>query len=49
VVAIWDVSNLVQAVLITMLVVLASAAVVAGGLMLMTRLEAALPSSTPRR
>jgi hypothetical protein len=46
-VAIWDVSNLVQAVLLTMLVFLGSAAVLAGGLLLMSRLEESLPGSTP--
>jgi hypothetical protein len=48
VVDIWAVSNLVQAVLVTVLVVLATAGVVAGGLVLMSRLEAALPGP-PRR
>jgi hypothetical protein len=47
--AIWDVSNLVQAVLLTIFVFLGSAAVLAGGLLLMSRLETSLPEPKPHR
>lgn len=43
------VPNLLQAVLLTGLVFLTTAAAVSGTLLLMSRLEAALPSSPPDR
>jgi hypothetical protein len=44
---ITEVPALLQAVLLTVLMILAIAAVVSGGLIFMSRLESALPKSVP--